>query len=84
MIRTQISLTEEQMERLRRESARTGKSIAQLTRDAIDTRYDDREERLRRLRAVRGIHKGEVGNPSRNIDEEFGKAIEERIYRNRR
>ncbi len=74
MIRTQISLTEEQMERLRRESARTGKSIAQLTREAIDNRYDDREERLRRLRAVAGSVKGDFGPVSQNIDEEFVKA----------
>lgn len=75
MIRTQISLTEEQMERLRRESARTGKSIARLAREAIDARYDDREERLRRFRAVVGSVKGDFGPVSENIDEEYVKAI---------
>ncbi|MBI2170113.1 MAG: ribbon-helix-helix protein, CopG family [Actinobacteria bacterium] len=76
MIRTQISLTEDQMGRLRRESARTGKSIAQLTREAIDRVYDDdRKERLRRFRAVAGKHRGGGDNVSENIDEEFVKAV---------
>lgn len=75
MIRTQISLTEEQMERLRRESARTGKSIARLAREAIDARYDDREERLRRFRSVAGAHRGDGTAVSENIDEEYVKAV---------
>lgn len=75
MIRTQISLTEEQMQRLRRESARTGKSIARLAREAIDARYDDREERLRRLRAVAGAHRGDGTAVSENIDDEYVKAV---------
>lgn len=79
MIRTQISLTEEQMERLRREAARTGKSIAQLTREAIDKSLNDnKDERLRRLRLVAGSVKGDFGNLSENIDAEFVRAVESR------
>lgn len=36
MIRTQISLTEDQMRRLRRESVRRGVPIAEVVRDAVD------------------------------------------------
>jgi len=36
MIRTQISLTEEQMERLRREARRRHVSLAAVMRDALD------------------------------------------------
>lgn len=36
MIRTQISLTEDQMRRLRRESRRRGVPIAQVVREAVD------------------------------------------------
>lgn len=37
--RTQITLADEQYERLRRESARTGLGLAELVRRAIDARY---------------------------------------------
>lgn len=36
MVRTQIQFTEEQMQALRQLSAQTGRSIADLTRDAVD------------------------------------------------
>jgi hypothetical protein len=36
MIRTQISLTEDQMRRLRREAKRRGVPIAEVVRDAVD------------------------------------------------
>ncbi|HLG01016.1 MAG TPA: ribbon-helix-helix protein, CopG family [Acidimicrobiia bacterium] len=83
MIRTQISLTEEQMRLLRRESKRTGKSMAQLTREAIDRSYPDTErtEIIRRALAIAGRHRSDVDDLSENHDEYFVQAIEERIGR---
>lgn len=48
MKRTQIYLTEEEDEILRRESDRTGKSKAALIREAIDRLFGPAEERSRR------------------------------------
>ena len=42
MVRTQIQFTECQMQTLRRLSASTGKSIAHLTRDALDAYLEHR------------------------------------------
>lgn len=71
MIRTQISLTGEQMERLRREAARTGKSQAQLMREALDRSYPDvsREERRRRIMALAGRFPSRTGDVSVRHDE---------------
>lgn len=54
--RTQITLTDEQYERLQAEAARTGLSMAALVRRAIDQTYidDDRARRLAALRASAG------------------------------
>lgn len=53
--RTQITLTDEQYERLQSESERTGMSMAELVRRAIDETYgDDIEQRLAALRASAG------------------------------
>jgi hypothetical protein len=38
-VRTQITLTEQQYTRLKRESERTGASLAELIRVAVDSRY---------------------------------------------
>lgn len=52
MHRTQIMLADEQYEELERESARTGRSIGDLVRNAVDDRYGaGRRERL--LQAIR-------------------------------
>jgi hypothetical protein len=53
MHRTQILLEDEQYQRLRTESARTGKSIGELVRTAVDKQYgrlsdDEYRERLRK------------------------------------
>jgi hypothetical protein len=53
MHRTQILLEDEQYELLRKESARTGKSIGELVRTAVDKHYrnlsdDDYRRRLRK------------------------------------
>jgi hypothetical protein len=60
MQRTQISLTEHQLETLRHESERTGRSIAELIRRAVDQEYGllpapERVDRLRR--AFGGWHR---------------------------
>lgn len=57
MLRTQISLTDRERARLDEVSASTGRSIAALIRDAVDTVYgDDRsvEDDLAAMRAARG------------------------------
>jgi uncharacterized protein YigA (DUF484 family) len=56
VIRTQISLTEAQMERLRREARRRHTSIAALIRDAVDATVIDQEaDRLTRQRRAFGV-----------------------------
>ena len=56
MIRTQISLTDEQMRRLRAEAGRRGISLAAVVREAVDASVpaDDWEERKRRALEVVG------------------------------
>jgi hypothetical protein len=44
MIRTQVSLTEEQMRRLRREAGRRHVSLAAVVRDAIDRVVPDQDQ----------------------------------------
>jgi hypothetical protein len=61
VIRTQISLTEEQQEALRRVAARRGVSQAAVIREALDDvlSRDDRRRRIERLLAVAGrYHSG--------------------------
>jgi hypothetical protein len=50
MIRTQVSLTKEQMKRLRREAERRHVSLAALIRDAVDRAVPDEDaERSSRI-----------------------------------
>jgi hypothetical protein len=63
VIRTQVSLTQEQMARLRQEARRRGVSLAAVVRDAVDRSIPDREaarlERLERaLRAAGSVSSG--------------------------
>ena len=63
MIRTQVSLTEEQMARLRREARRRGISLAAVVREAVDRSVPDddaaRVDRLARaLRAAGSVASG--------------------------
>lgn len=55
MIRTQISLTPQQMARLRAESFRRGVSIAQLIREAVDQTLLGEEWEARKARALAAV-----------------------------
>ncbi|HYM54412.1 MAG TPA: ribbon-helix-helix protein, CopG family [Solirubrobacteraceae bacterium] len=59
MHRTQIMLTDSQYARLRDESARSGRSLAELVRRALDERYDpvSKSDRLRLLDSAFGAWK---------------------------
>lgn len=73
MIRTQISLTEEQMRRLRHAASERGLSIAALIRDAVDRTVPDEEqdrlERQRRAFALAGAFaSGQTDTADRHDD----------------
>jgi predicted DNA-binding protein len=53
--RFQILLEPDQRGRLDRESARTGKPIGALIREAIDARYGDREKRRAAVAGMRSV-----------------------------
>ena len=53
MHRTQILLEVEQYELLKRESVRTGRSIGELVRSAVDEQYSDADRRARLRQAFR-------------------------------
>ena len=56
MIRTQISLTEKQMSRLRRAASARGVSIAAVIREAVDRSVpDEAADRLTRQRRAFGL-----------------------------
>jgi len=55
VIRTQISLTEAQMDRLRREARRQHTSIAAIIRDAVDATVTEDSDRLTRQRRAFGL-----------------------------
>ena len=78
MIRMQVQLTQEQVERLRRLAASQGVSVAAVVRSAID-RLEDENERKRkwaRAMAVVGKYHGGGGNVAeehdRYLDEIYG------------
>lgn len=52
MLRTQISLTEEDRSILNAESARTGRSISALIRDAVTRTYGSREDVAKDIQAI--------------------------------
>jgi Ribbon-helix-helix protein, copG family. len=76
MIRTQVSLTADQMRRLKAEARRRGVPIAEVVRDAVDravpTDPGDRRARFDRLLAAAGRFRSGTGDVSARHDEIAG------------
>lgn len=76
VIRTQISLSEEQMRRLRVEARRRKLPIAALVREAVDTYIpaddDDRAAKFARAIAVAGTFRSDTGDIAVRHDEILG------------
>ncbi len=72
MIRTQVSLTEDQMRRLRREARRRHVSLAAVIRDAVDRVVPDenarRQDRIDALLAAAGSAASGAGSVARDHD----------------
>jgi hypothetical protein len=75
MIRTQVSLTEDQMQRLRREARRRHVSLAAVIRDAVDRVVPDedaqRRDRVDILLAAAGSAASGTGTVARDHDAEL-------------
>jgi len=82
MVRTQVQLTEKQLEALRHDSAATGRSVADLIRQGVD-RYLagrselGREERVERAIAVAGKFSSGRSDVSANHDRHLAEAFEQ-------
>jgi post-segregation antitoxin (ccd killing protein) len=78
MIRTQISLTEDQMKRLRAEARRRRLPVAALVREAVErglaTRSEDRRAQFRRALSAVGGFRSEAGDSSAGHDELAGES----------
>ena len=76
MIRTQISMTDDQMRRLRAEARRRGVPIAEVVRDAVDRTVpidpDNRRARFDRLLAAAGRFHSGTGDISVRHDDIAG------------
>jgi hypothetical protein len=76
MIRTQVSLTEEQMKRLREEARRRHVSLAAVIRDAVDRAVPDedaeRAARIEVLLQVAGSASSGSGTVATDHDEVLG------------
>ena len=77
MVRTQIQLTEEQMQALRQLSAEQGRSVAELVRTGVDhvLRESTREIRVKRFLSAVGKFNSGLKDIARNhdkyLDEDF-------------
>lgn len=71
MIRTQVQLTEEQFRLLKEVSASTGKSMAEVIREAVDRlgAVAGVDRRARAIAAVGGFHSGSTHVSSSHDDE---------------
>jgi hypothetical protein len=83
MVRTQVQLTEEQLDKLRKASADTGKSVAQLVRLGVElylssVAQPQKDMRAMRERALKAAGKFSSGLPDLGLnhdhylDEAFG------------
>ena len=70
MVRTQISITEEQAERLRVEATSRGISQAALLREALDEHLARQSlvARVERARSVLGAYRSDCGDLAENHD----------------
>lgn len=81
MVRTQVQLTEEQLEKLRRISAENGKSVAELVRLGVELylsaqqKPDIRVLRERARLAAGRFSSGAPCNVSENVDEYLDEAF---------
>jgi hypothetical protein len=75
VIRTQVSLTDEQMRRLRREASRRHISLAAVIRDAVDRVVPDpdaiRQDRIEMLLSAAGSAASGTGLVARDHDAEL-------------
>jgi predicted DNA-binding protein len=76
MVRTQIQLTEEQARKLKRLSAKTGKSMAALIREAVD-RLENEAERERRWQKALATIRRSRGSGLRDLGREHDKYLAE-------
>jgi len=80
--RTQITLRDDQYERLREEAAASGVSLSELIRRAVDLRYGEpsREERLRALETSFGAWTEKPGEDrAAYLKELRGRGVGERL-----
>lgn len=79
MIRTQISLTEDQARRLRRVASRRGVSMAAVIRDAIDrvipASSDEQIQRIDRALALAGKFDSGLSDVSERHDDYLAEAL---------
>jgi len=80
MIRTQVQLTEDQLQALRRLSANTGKSTAELIRNGVDQylscrRLSTKEDRIERAIRVAGAFASDATDVSADHDRYLAEAF---------
>jgi hypothetical protein len=84
MHRTQILLEDGQYQRLKSESASTGRSIGDLVREAIDQKYNSKQERMwRALEASRGAwaDRDDIGTGAEYVERIRGESLNDRLKR---
>jgi hypothetical protein len=84
MHRTQIMLEEGQDQRLKAESASTGRSIADLVRDAVDEKYSRDQARMwKALRASRGAwaDRDDIGTGAEYVERIRSESLNDRLAR---
>ncbi len=77
MIRTQVSLTHEQMAGLRQHAAERQISIAAAVRDAVDDALRRADRRARRSRAQRAIAALDTGGGPADLAESHDRYLDE-------